>query len=179
MPKAKKTIHASEVNAELPQKRRYTKRAPKPSAAPAVEPPNPAIIALQQDIVEMVQRREQAQQGISQAMAAVSDSNSRLQIAQQNFQNLEREVQYRMSLIHQMKGSSAPLEIHGAAHAIFAAYDAPQTEYPNGMGVEIPAGVSSIPSRQAPPPTEITGGRRVRSESAEGFRDDVATRAAI
>lgn len=180
MPKATKTVPETPV---LPQKRKYTKRPPTaplvhPAAAP--EPPNLAILALQQDIVDMVQRREQAQQGISQAMVAVSEANSSLQIAQQHFTNLEREVQYRMGLITQMRGGVAPIS-HFSEVANYISGREVETllDIPNGQGVSIPEGVGSIPAPSMVAP-QSPGGRKIRSEAADGIRNaELGVRAAI
>lgn len=143
---------------------------PQPVIAAAPEPPNPAILALQEDIVGLVRQRRAAMDLVEASMrillgaqAQSSAAQSEVDVAKQSLSQLEQEVQYRMSLIAQMKGEP----VQQVAHQ----YIPLPNEYPNGFGVTVPAGVGSIP-QPAPSFSHDTqqGGRRVREESAIGVR---------
>jgi hypothetical protein len=153
----------------------------RPAAPRQPEPPSPAVLSLEADVLELVKQRTAAQRDIVATTAAVNQANANMQRAQQTFSYLEQEVQYRMALIAQMKGGTAgvlgPAKIvHSGAETATLSGDA----YPgvSGYGVSIPQGVSSIP---APQPIHLSApGPRIRSESAAGFRDlEASTRAAI
>jgi len=152
-------------------KRAYHRRqtAPTPPAQTTPEMPNPTILALQNDILELVKQRTVANQEIARANHAVSQATFSLQAARENLNNLEREVQYRMSLIAQMRGQTPMVP---AAYP----FEAPAPDYGHGYA----SGVSSIPA-PVQPYTPVPGeGPRIRSESAEGFRDaEVGARRAI
>lgn len=183
---------------EPKKKRVYTKRQPvvdisavekiPVTSMPFVVPPevpNPAVLALQDDIITLIKQRSDVLQHISECTGAVNAAQSRLEGAQQHLRNLEHEVQYRMSVIAQMKGEPQKINIGGLApqvdrvdfyHQSGTSYTPiqipPPVELPNGYGVSIPAGVGSIPAA----PRE----RGPRTESAIGFRDaETQARAAI
>lgn len=191
-------VATENVEVEAPKKKRtYTKRqpvieipapvAPVSFSPPAPEIPNPAVIALQEDIIALVKQRGTVLQSIAEARGVLNAAQSRLQGAEDHLRNLEHEVQYRMSVIAQMKGEPQKINIGGLApsvqvdrvdfyHQSGSQYtpiaDPTQVELPNGYGVSIPAGVGSIPAA----PRE----RGPRTESAAGFRDaETQARAAI
>jgi len=86
----------------------YTKRPVSEIKAAIAVPqaPNPTIIALEAKIYELSEQRSQAQLAISHANRQVQSAQNQLRAAQEEFQRLEGEVQYRMSLIGQMRGGS-------------------------------------------------------------------------
>jgi hypothetical protein len=178
------------------KKRAYTKREnPAPIvAAPAPEPvaaPSPAVTALEGDILELVKLRGGAIQAISVETQQVASANGRLAAAREYLSGLEKEVEYRMNLIAQMKGQrpqtsySAPLPFLTPS-PIMPQFDMANEAY-NQLNQAssyapqygVPAGVSSIPPAM---PSQNLGHRErgPRTESAEGFRDqETGVRAAI
>jgi len=180
-----------EMNSEIAAKpkRPYKKREPKPQipapipVPPAPEPPNPTILALEANILDLVNQRVMALNESAIANASMNAAKVQVDAANMRLQQLESEVQYRMTLIAQMKGS-VPDSISVAAQAQYRMPEPnphPFDHYnsPNGHGVMIPPGVGSLPAPvQAMRP--VQAGPRIRSESAEGFRDEaIGVRAVI
>lgn len=102
--------------------RQYTKRQPEfpqPSAensdesvvvaAPAPPSPNPAVLALQEDVVALVRSRTQARAHLTQAQGALISAQTAFQVAQGELNGIEQEVQYLHSQIAQLEGRTAPL----------------------------------------------------------------------
>lgn len=140
------------------------KRAKKPNTVK----PNPTIMALEGEILELVRRRNAANAAISSAKYAAETANVQLRMANDQMISVEKEVQYRLGLIGQLRGDAPRTQ---ATHAtIYPPAGTGYVDYEaSGMGVSIPAGVGSIPSMSSVA-TINEGGRRVRSESAEGLR---------
>jgi hypothetical protein len=69
-----------------------------------IAPPNPTILALEAKIYELSEQRSQAQMAISRANQQFQHAQQNLKFAQDEFQRLDGEVQYRMQLIGQMRG---------------------------------------------------------------------------
>jgi hypothetical protein len=165
---------------ESPKKKRSYHRKPTPPPPPP--PPSAAVSALEADVLELVKQRLVANQAIINATAAANEANSRLQAAQQHLRNLEQEVNYRMALIGQMKGGGADKTFsvitNTSPNNIYLGNMNEPQGYESGMGVSIPPGVGSIaPLNQ---PRIVPSGPRIRSESAEGVRnDEIGVRAAI
>lgn len=153
-------------SAESPKpKRKYTRRATVAAQNAIPEAPNPRIADLETQIIELVGRRAAVLKEISVANTALAQAQIRAASAKDEILQLDQEVQYRMSLIDQMKGRQ-PTVVHGPSGV------------QQGMTV-IPGGfVGSVPSSTTGIVTGIDG-RRVRSESAEGVRaEEVAARSA-
>jgi hypothetical protein len=104
--------------------RKYQKREPEfpaPDAAPAAEeiqqqepisvivptpppPPNPAVIALQEDIVRLIRSRSEVRVRMLQAHATLQNAQSNFQIAQSEMKGIEDEVQYLHGQVAQLEG---------------------------------------------------------------------------
>lgn len=165
-----------------------------PAASPTLTPtplpelPNPAIAALQEDIIQLVKQRSAARGEISNAMLSLNQANARLTAAKDYLMGLEQEVSYRMQLVSQMRGDDPIIQYSAFAGpqpwtytssepTMNIQFDNPR-DIPNGHGVSIPDGVSSIPAPRNV--TTMPGVRGVRSESAAAERNaEISTRAAI
>jgi hypothetical protein len=144
-------------------KRKYVRKPPPlpPPAPPA--PPSAAVTALESQVLELVSQRMAANSQIAAAMQDAALANAKLQAAQQLLKQIEFEVQYRLSLIGQMKGGN-PAAMN---QANFVAM--PEVQDMSYMTAPMSGHFGSIPVQPAPI-TVIEGGRRVRSESAESVR---------
>jgi hypothetical protein len=78
--------------------------APEPVAPPAPAPIPPAVLALQEDIVELVRSRSTYRAAVSEANTKAIVAQGELQAAQANLAAIDQEVQYRQSVIAQMMG---------------------------------------------------------------------------
>lgn len=113
----------------------------KPESTPVVvapPPPNPAVIALQEDIVRLVRSRSEVRVRMLQAHAALQNAQSNFQIAQSEMKGIEDEVQYLHGQVAQLEGrDTGPLMTPGAR----LGYDNTIPFMPNG-----PMNVSSEPT---------------------------------
>ena len=149
-------------------KRKYVRKPPPlpPPAPPA--PPSAAVTALESQVLELVGQRMAANSQIAAAMQDAALANAKLQAAQQLLKQIEFEVQYRLSLIGQMKGrQSVQMTTTSTGYADFT-FDGPDGISPLDQRF-LGGNIGSIPP-QPSPITVIEGGRRVRSESAESVR---------
>lgn len=164
-------INSAETTPETKPKRRYVRKeksiAPATPAIPVAEVPNPAILALQEDILGLVKQRGSAQHEIAQAGLALNQASARMQGAREILQQLESEVQYRMSLISQMRGGGPP------PIQVPAQYYPPTLHDVYAPQIGVPPGVGSIPSVIPFASPADPGGRRIRSESAEDVRSAI------
>src|ERR1700748_3531166 len=95
MPRSKKIPTAPSVESEAPV-----------IAIPAPilpQPPSPAVLALQESIVSMIQQRAEIRRSIAAAQAQLFEAQAKVQSANSDLLQLEQEVQYRMSVIAQME----------------------------------------------------------------------------
>lgn len=146
---------------------------PVPIAAPSA--PNPTILALEADILELVRHRSAALNEVAASGHALNAASARMASAKEQLQSLEKEVQYRLALIHQMKGGAPQIEyqtqIPPMQFSVGPHIDQqrqPAYEVPNGQGVSIPPGVGSIPSGSGQ--SGYAQQRQPRTESAEDVR---------
>src|SRR6185312_1746492 len=84
------------------------------SAAPVPTvpaPPSPAVLKLQEQVVELVSQRHQARSFLNEAHNAYLAAQSRFQAAESELKGIEQEVQYRIGLIAQLENrpSANPL----------------------------------------------------------------------
>jgi hypothetical protein len=126
----------------------YTKRPVSEIKAAIAVPqaPNPTIIALEAKIYELSEQRSQAQLAISHANRQVQSAQNQLRAAQEEFQRLEGEVQYRMSLIGQMRGGS-PMP----AAAFLPPSPQPSGNYYAGFPATSPTYAPAMPYPPYPP----------------------------
>lgn len=66
-------------------------------------PPSPAVLKLQEQVVELVTARHQARSLLNQAHNAYLAAQSRFQAAEGELKGIEQEVQYRIGLIAQLE----------------------------------------------------------------------------
>ena len=73
--------------------------------APTVTPiePSPAVLKLQEQVVELVGQRTAGRQRLTEAHTAYLMAQSTFQAAQAELQGIEQEVQYRIGLIAQLE----------------------------------------------------------------------------
>lgn len=158
---------------QIEKKKRAYHRKPVPPPPPPA--PSPAVIALENEVLELVKQRTSANQGIIDAMRRANEANVALSAAREMLNLLDQEVQYRMALIGQMKGQPTGGALAGSrywdappptppANDWASATSSPNESFDRVYGV--PAGVGSIPAT----PNRIPGAPRVRSESAEDMR---------
>lgn len=75
---------------------------------PAVPvPPSPAVLKLQEQVVELVTARHQARSLLNEAHNAYLAAQSKFQAAESELKGIEQEVQYRISLIAQLENRPA------------------------------------------------------------------------
>jgi hypothetical protein len=150
-------------------KRKYTRKPVPPPAPPPPAPPSQAVVALEADVLQLVSQRMAATQQIAIATQEATLANAKLQAAQNMLKQIEFEVQYRLSLVQQMKGGQTTrLETVASGVDFITAGPYPQSPI-DGYFAGNTVGIGSIPPQPAPM-TVVEGGRRVRSESAEAVR---------
>jgi hypothetical protein len=172
-------------------------RAPKP------QPPNPTVVAFQQQLVPLVEKREIIQQQVRQSQRALQEAQMTLQNVQQALSDTENAIQYRLNMIAQLTGQPATPQMHPMPRYMHISEVA---DYPSGPGYEeklfssrgvqlvdtytgpevnlqgnpnIPDGITSIPAPQNQRYASgyvLTGPGNPRSESAVDVRNDPASR---
>jgi hypothetical protein len=111
-------------------------------ATPSVPlPPSPAVLKLQEQVVELVGQRSEARRRLSEAHSAYLLAQSTFQAAEANVRATEQDAQYLLGLVAQLE-NRAPM----AAPA-----NAPVLQMPNSM-----QGVTSEPA-QAPQQPRLQG----------------------
>ena len=171
------------VSAPKP-KRAYKRKEKKQEVgqvtAPAAPIRTPAMDRLEAEILEIVSQRSAANAALRNAKMTSEQAQLNLKSAQEFLFSLEQEVNYRMTLLGQLRGdrlqpqisftsnggTSTSLNIAPNANIInpYDPYGAPSQQAGQNF-----ANVSSIPT-PSPAGIEVVGGRRVRSESAEATR---------
>jgi len=167
--------------------------APVRHRAPRPAPPNPTVIAFQQQLVPLVEKREIIQQHVRQAQRALQEAQMTLQNDQQALQDTENAINYRLNMIAQLTGQPQPRMMHVSEVADYTAPVAPRTpvyattyaptqyagEEVNLMGnPNIPSNITSIPAPQNQRWSSgyvPTGESNPRSESAADIRNDPET----
>lgn len=128
------------------------------ASAPAVPvPPSPAVLKLQEQVVELVTARHQARAFLNEAHNAYLAAQSRFQAAESELKGIEQEVQYRISLIAQLE--NRPAVITNSSYV-------PQTPI-----LQMPAvsgNITSEPARQQQRPATL-----VDTPFAVGSADDL------
>ena len=153
-------------------------RISRPIAPLAPPPPDPTVVAFRQQLVPLVEKRENIQQHVRQSQRVLQDAQIALQNDQQALQDTEAQIQYRLNMIAQLTGQPAqqmPTMMHVSEVAMYPSgegfasalaspgprivadqsryYQVPPNTY-NGPEVNlmgnpnIPAGVTSIPAPQ-------------------------------
>lgn len=79
--------------------------SPKPVAASpaAPQPPSPAVLKLQEQVVELVAQRSAARQRLNEAHSAYLLAQSNFQAAEANVKSTEQDAQYLLGLIAQLE----------------------------------------------------------------------------
>lgn len=156
-------------DAEVPRQRR-SRRPP---------PPNPTVLALQAQIVPLVDQREEAMRQVAIAENQLAQVHHHLENMRKQLQNTEAAINYRLQLVSQIEGRPAELVIR-QEHApvdlsgILSTFPENPATYPILTPTSL-AGVSSIPSGRPPQlGVQPVGGdpryADIRSESAEAER---------
>lgn len=65
--------------------------------------PSPAVLSLQQQVVDLVSKRTEAREKLTQSHTAYLTAQGQFQAAQAELQGIEQEVQYRIGLIAQLE----------------------------------------------------------------------------
>lgn len=126
-----------------------------PAPQPVVPaPPSPAVLALQEQVVQRVSQRDEVRQRLTEAHTAYLLAQSRFQAAEAELKGIEQEVNYRIGLIAQLENrpqmpSYAP---------------APVLQMPNSL-----VGVTSEPAQPTHRP--LTGEQQ--QKFAVGSADDM------
>lgn len=130
--------------------------APAPVQPSAPAPPSPAVLKLQEQVVELVSQRHQARALLNESHNAYLAAQSKFQAAENELKGIEQEVQYRISLIAQLENRqsiASPVDMVNNQH----------------FGAPLPAlsGITSEPAQlqQAP--------RRSQETFAVGSADDL------
>ena len=93
----------------MPRKAATPKHLPVPpveavAAAPAQPvPPSPAVLKLQEQVVELVSQRHQARAFLNESHNAYLLAQAKFQAAETELRSIEQEVQYRIGLIAQLE----------------------------------------------------------------------------
>jgi hypothetical protein len=88
------------------------RRPARPAEPPAPIAPNPAIVAMETELVPLMSQRAQAGSAVRQAQQAANRANQQLDAAREELAQIEGEVNYRLSVIAQMKGQSfQPIDV--------------------------------------------------------------------
>jgi hypothetical protein len=118
-----------------PQKRvhNYPKKR-KSVANPQPIGPNPAIQALEMELIPLMTERMTAGNAIRSAQAAANRANQALEAAREELARIEGEVNYRLSVIAQMKGQQfqpigQPQQQFAPSPRQFADYPVPPSPY--------------------------------------------------
>jgi hypothetical protein len=108
---------------------------PPPPAAPL--PPSPAVLALQEQVVQRVSQRDEVRTRLTEAHTAYLVAQSRFQAAEAELKGIEQEVSYRISLIAQLENRPAQINYSIAPTAL---------QIPANM-----TGISSEPTQPSAP----------------------------
>jgi len=174
--------------------------APVRHRAPRPAPPNPTVIAFQQQLVPLVEKREIIQQHVRQAQRALQEAQMTLQNDQQALQDTENAINYRLNMIAQLTGqpqqalmpqynTGLPAEqnLGGDVYPTYGGIQRGNYQTPNlyqGGEVNlmgnpnIPSNITSIPAPQNQRWASgyvPTGESNPRSESAADIRNDPET----
>ena len=164
------TPQVDTVSASKP-KRAYKKKEKMQEVAAPVAPVAPvrtaAMDKLEAEILEIVAQRSAANNALRNAKMTAEQAQLQLKGAQEFLFSLEQEVNYRMTLLGQLRGDRSQSYQTGTmtpvASPSFDPYAAP---------TQLNQNFASISSTPAAPPAgiEVVGGRRVRSEDAVAMR---------
>jgi hypothetical protein len=149
----------------MPRKAKTTPIQPTPivpQLPPAPEPPNPVVLALQEQILGLVNQRGAEQEYLAKANAALRGAQASAESARERLQMVEGEVRYRMGLIGELLGKPAQINISGHEHYPIST----ESFLTSAPGF----GVGSIPPRRAPM-AGVEG--EVRSEGADDIRRSI------
>lgn len=146
-------------------------------------PPNPTVLALQEQIVPLVNQREEAIRMVGQLEAQVAHLHSQLEFGRKKLQNVEAAIQYRLQLVAQIEGRPAETFIAGMPSPLLPMGSYPlevsepdwSASRPLALQPTSLSGISSIPSGRPPQlGVQAVGGDPrfpdARSESAEAER---------
>jgi len=79
-------------------------RISRPIAPLAPPPPDPTVIAFRQQLVPLVEKRENIQMRVRQSQRVLQDAQIALQNDQQALADTESQIQYRLNMIAQLTG---------------------------------------------------------------------------
>lgn len=120
---------------------------------PAPVPPSPAVLKLQEQVVELVAHRSAARQKLSEAHAAYLLAQGVFQAAEANVRATEQDAQYLLGLVAQLE-NRAPMAAPVTAPVL-----------------QMPSSLSGVTSEPATPPQLGTGQQQGRY--AVGSADDL------
>lgn len=92
----------------------------------APPPPNPAVIALQEDIVRLIRSRGEVRVRLLQAHATLQNAQSNFQIAQSEMKGIEDEVQYLHGQVAQLEGRAPEIRMDVPGYAAPIQFPNPQ-----------------------------------------------------
>jgi hypothetical protein len=121
-------------------------------AAPA--PPSPAVLKLQEQVVELVSQRQQARAILNEAHNAYVAAQAKFQAAENELKGIEQEVNYRINLIAQLENRPQVTPVYTTSSAV----------------IQMPGSFSSVTSEPAQPPQPV---RRTQEAYAVGSADDL------
>lgn len=134
----------------------FTADTPTPIPQPVLPaPPSPAVLKLQEQVVELVSQRHQARTMLNEAHNAYLAAQARFQAAENELKGIEAEVQYRISLIAQLENRQPA--VTGAG-------------YTNSPVLQMPGGMAAVSSEPAP---QAQQQRRSQENFAVGSADDL------
>lgn len=146
-----------------------------PSPAPI---DSPTIRAFEEEVLALVRSRGLITGSLNTAKVESETANVRLRAAQEQLIQVEREVQYRLALIQQLRGGGQQSQLSPQTYAPTPVPSYPDSaDYGYAPVVGVPAGVGSIASHSGPVPISSFGGQKIRSESADNIRAEMASRA--
>lgn len=162
-PTAKDTVSAPKPKRAYKKKEKVAEIAA--PVVPAAPVRTPAMDKLEAEILEIVSQRSAANNALRNAKLTAEQAQLNLKNAQEFLFSLEQEVNYRMTLLGQLKGTPMMTGTPQNLNAYTLQPSIPSVYDPYGA----PPQVSSVPPAN-PTGIEVVAGRRVRSEDAVAMR---------
>lgn len=132
------------------------------AAAPPPPPPNPVVIKLQEEILELLHKRDDARQQADDAAVSIQVQQQRSQAMLAHQQNgirrIDEDIQYRFRLIEQMGGGPMLGEPRTLAPYRPQPVDPSPIIFPGAGSYDFGAHVTPLSETQAPLPSFPQGG---------------------